>query len=42
MMYGGVVARLHEFLTSALDGGERKLRVPAALSPGEKPPEPTG
>jgi hypothetical protein len=35
-------AQLHAFLISALDGSERKLHVPAALSPGKEPQLPAG
>jgi hypothetical protein len=35
--YWGMEAQLHAFLTSALDGGEDELHVPAALPSGKEP-----
>jgi hypothetical protein len=39
---GGVKIRLHAFLTSALDGGERPASRPCRFTPGEQPLVPTG
>jgi hypothetical protein len=37
---GGVEVYFHTFSTSAVDGDEWRLHVPAALPPGKKPPVP--
>jgi len=36
--YGGVEVKLHTFLTSALDGGERWASRPGRHSPEERAP----
>jgi hypothetical protein len=37
-MHGGVQVRVHIFLTSALDGGERSANNPRRFTSGKEPP----
>jgi hypothetical protein len=37
-MYGGVDVQIHNFLTSALAGGEWSASRPCRFTPGKEPP----